>query len=185
MWPDRLVDLGTAGEAPHDPPGGVPVEAFAVADLERFKDLRGVARPWFFTVAGTSQTFRAEEVIGEPAGEVFLQITEKVVSASAPPLVEPTELGADVARFTFDLYRIGDFVAEVTPLAEGAGPWAGTLRLVDPDGSEIGRDDDGLLRCAISVPHLARSRDATTCAPRPWVLEDECECGAAIEVPAP
>jgi hypothetical protein len=34
MRPDRLVDPGTAGEAPHDPPGGVTVESCAVAAEE-------------------------------------------------------------------------------------------------------------------------------------------------------
>ena len=185
-FPDPLIKPD-AGPVPFDleirilDPDGKHFTAaeVTVSDLERFKDLRGIARPWFFTVAGTSQTFRAEEVIGEPAGKVFMQITETVLSASAAPLVDSTELGADVQRFEFDLYRIGDLVAEVTPLTDTAAPWQGTLRLVDPDGSEIARDDDGSLRCPIGFSHLARSRDAATWAPRPWTLEVLPQAGSA------
>lgn len=153
------------------------------ADLVRHRTLRGLARPWSFELSGRSRTYRLNpatfESVTNPRGSLEVRLTETIPSSSGTPLVDRRPLSADVQRFLFDLYRVGEFVADVTPIAPDGDSWQGSLRLVDPDGTEIARSGTGYLRCPIKPAMLARSRD-TAHAARLWTLEVLPQAGTAL-----
>ncbi len=145
-----------------------------LADLKKFRTVRGASRPWSFTLSGTSRTYQPvaalNESVTEPKGALNLGVTETVASLSAGPLVPRTEVERGPMRFTFDLYRVGDFVAKVSRSSFPPLPWRGSMRLVDPNGAEFAKSNGDVLRCAIPLTVLGRSRDAAGKA-RPWTLE--------------
>lgn len=148
-------------------------DEITLADLKKFRTMRGASRRWSFTLSGTSRTYNPNpslnETVTDPTGSIHLTVTETVASSSAAPLVPRTKLGAVPLRATFDLYRVGDFVANII-VSHLSGPWKGSMRLIDPDGAEFGRSSNGHLRVAIPLSVLGRSRDASG-NPRPWTLE--------------
>lgn len=145
-----------------------------LADLKKFRNTRGSSRPWSFTLSGSSRTYRPvaalNETVTDPKGSLLLGLTETVASSSAAPLVPRTRLSLAPFRTTFDLNRVGDFVANVVNGTLSFGNWRGTMRLLDPNGAEFARSGQGHLRCPIPLSALGRSRDATG-NPRPWTLE--------------
>ncbi len=145
-----------------------------VADLQQFRTVRGASRPWSFTLAGRSRLYQPSpalnETVTQPTGLLHIGLTDTVASASAAPLVPRTRLDLGPLRASFDLYRVGDFVANVVGANVLTQPWAGSLRLLDPDGAEFAHATGRHLRCLIPLSVLGRSRDAGG-QPRPWTLE--------------
>ena len=145
-----------------------------LADLKMFRTVRGASRPWSFTLAGTSRTYQPtpalNETVTNPTGSLHIGLTETIASASAAPLVPRTKLDITPLRASFDLNRVGDFVANVVGANFLSLPWDGSMRLVDPDGAEFAHSTGRHLRCSIPLSVLGRSRDAGG-RPRPWTLE--------------
>lgn len=145
-----------------------------LADLKKFRTVRGASRPWSFTLIGTSRTYQPlaalNESVTEPKGALNLGLTETVVSASAPPLVSPKDVESGIMRLTFDLYRVGNFVATVVRRDFLSLAWRGSMRLLDPNGAEFALSNNDRLRCAIPLSVLGRSRDAAGKS-RLWTLE--------------
>jgi phospholipase C len=145
-----------------------------LGDLRTFRSLRGTPRPWSFTLSGTSRTYQPvaaiNETITDPKGILDLGLTETVPSLSAAPLVPRTRLGFGPTTFTFDLNRVGDFVANVVGPTFDTGSWRGSMRLLDPDGAEFARSVSRNLRCPIPLSVLGRSRAADGTV-RLWSLE--------------
>jgi phospholipase C len=150
-----------------------------LADLRKFQDLRGAPTgPWRYSLVGqkTHVFIEPDEtLLGEAKGGVTISVLETVPSLSAPPLVPATPVGRTSKSFAFDLYRVGEFVAE---LHTGLGRWAGSMRLVDPDGVVVAQTTAPPLRAAISLPMLNKSRDAAGRV-RNWQLEVLPQRGAA------
>jgi phospholipase C len=154
-----------------------------LADLKKFRDLRGSPRGrWRYTLSGQSRIYKPvaalNETVGEPKGAINLGLLETVASSSAPPLVARTKLDGSRLRATFDLNRVGSFVA--TLFASGPSvPWRGSMRLLDPDGGVVGRSTSRQLRCPIPLSALGKSRDGAG-NPRLWTLEVSPQGGVVV-----
>ncbi len=145
-----------------------------LGDLKKFRTVRGASRRWSFHLSGTSRVYNPSsalhESVTDPTGSIHLAVTETVASSSAPPLVPRTALDAGPLKVAFDLLRVGDFVANVVGSNFLAGPWRGSMRLIDPDAAEFARTSGSHLRIPVPLSVLGRSRDATGKS-RPWTLE--------------
>jgi phospholipase C len=165
-------------------PFGEPFTAAEVtlADLRRFRDLRG--RPqgkWTYTITGHRRytlLMEAHETVSNPKGAIAMSVLETVPTESAPPLVFSTRLDGSRQTFTFDLYRVGTFVAEIA----GGDHWKGGMRLMDPDGNVMGRTFETMLRVDIPLSALGRSRDRDR-RPRLWTLHVSANGGVVVGSP--
>ena len=113
-----------------------PARIVTFDDLNRFRDLRGVSQgSWRLAVNGDSGPIPISRKDGlfVSAGQATVKagLNEPVPSQSAGPLVEAaiTRVGAQV--FSFDLFRVGQFTANVQSKS-GVTPWQGTLQLKAP-----------------------------------------------------
>jgi hypothetical protein len=155
-------------------PDGQPFAAEHVTlnDLARFRDLRGTSQgSWTFTVSGHSEPILVEPNESEVTpgdGHLIIALEETVTSHSAPPLVHEEVDAHAHYRYTFDLWRIGTFVAR----AQGRFPivMRKVLKLFDPDGIEVATSAHGDLQFAVTLEALDKSRDAHGQV-RPWSLE--------------
>lgn len=166
-----------------DPDGELfRADEVTLADLRRFRDLRGTPRGrWSYTLAGRSRVYTPaaplNETVTEPKGAINFSVVETVPSASAPPLVARTRLGGAPQRLTFDLNRVGVFLATIsggTPF-----PWSGSMQLLDPDGQRVAGTNGRTLRCPIRLSMLGKSRDGDG-NPRPWTLEVSPAGGSVV-----
>src|SRR5262249_2973311 len=105
----------------------------------------------------------------DPKGVINLSLLEAVPSASAPPLVARTRLGGSTMRMSFDLSRVGNFVATIF-FANPRNQWQGSMQLIDPHGVRVAGSTTRELRCPIPLSALGKSRDAVG-NPRLWALE--------------
>lgn len=148
-----------------------------LADLKKYRDLRGSPRgDWSYTISGQSRTYTpleaTNEAVTDPRGVIDLSVLETVPSTSAAPLIPRTQLLLPVQRFTFDLNRVGQFVANVVSSGPFGLAFTGHLgiRLLDPDGVQVAASTSRTMRCPIALSHLGKSRDAAG-HPRLWTLE--------------
>jgi phospholipase C len=157
-------------------PDGQPFTASQVtlADLQRFRDPRGLRHGlWRWTIEGQSEPLEEapkEFKVLTGRGRLAISIVETVSSKSAPPLVADTLDARTARRYSFDLFRVGTFIASARllgPLSPGNA--VRELRLIDPDGQRVA-SGRGSLRFDVGLPTLALSRDAQG-RPRPWTLE--------------
>jgi hypothetical protein len=102
-------------------------------DLNRFRDLRSSSQgSWHCEVSGDSGPIDLSEQgwssVTPGKATVRFWLDEPVPFQSAGPLVEAaiTKVGAQV--FPFDLFRVGQFTANVQSRS-GVTPWEGMLRL--------------------------------------------------------
>src|SRR5262249_52032923 len=91
-----------------------------------------------------------------------------VISKSATPLVNMEIVGANQGRrFSFDLWRVGTFVANARISEPGRQR---TLILRDPDGTVVAQSRTGRLSFSVTLQALNKSRDAAGNV-RSWSLE--------------
>jgi phospholipase C len=143
-------------------------------DLNRFKDLRGASQGnWRCEVSGDSGPIDLSEqgwsLVLPGQAIVSFWLVEPVPSQSAGPLVEAaiTKIGAQV--FSFDLFRVGQFTANVQSKS-GVTPWQGTLQLRAPDGTVVASSQNNRLEFPVTLQTLSQSRDAAGQV-RLWSLE--------------
>jgi len=154
-------------------PDGEPftADAVTVADLEKFRDLHGASQGlWSYSIHGQQQVSLVDpgtEVNGI-TGRWSIAVEETVTSQSAPPLVNDRLSAEDEHTYTFDLYRVGTFVA--TAESDGLLGVQRPMRLLDPGGTEVANSDTGELTFPVSLETLDSSRDAQGTV-RPWSLE--------------
>ena len=148
-----------------------------LADLKKYRDLRGSPLgDWSYSISGQSRTYTPggafNESVTDPRGVIDLSVLETVPSTSAAPLVPRTQLVLPVQRFTFDLNRVGHFVATVVNSGIFGLAFNGRLkmRLLDPDGLQVAASTSRTMRCPIALSQLGKSRDAAG-HPRLWTLE--------------
>lgn len=133
-------------------------------DLRKYRDLQGSSQgSWSYTADGQSQPIRVGQSEGnvEPADSFLtIDVEETVTSQSAPPLIRD-RLGAhDQRRYTFDLYRVGTFVATAKPDSFPTSLTAArTIRLFDPDGAEVATGNNGHVTFPVPLQVLEKSRD--------------------------
>jgi hypothetical protein len=144
-------------------------------DLLRFRDLRGASQgKWSYSVEGKIHLNYLgppiPDVSGLADGGLSIVVDETVTSQSAPPLVSdrPSTLGQH--RYTFDLYRVGTFVATAKPDIVVLGGAQPPLMLLDPAGAEVATSQTGTLTFPVSLETLETSRDANGNV-RFWSLE--------------
>ena len=145
-----------------------------LADLQKFRDLRGSPHgQWRYTLTGQSRVYTPSaaihETVTDPKGVINLALLETVPSTSAAPLVPRTHLDGARLRKTFDLNRVGNFVATIFS-SNPLDPWRGSMQLLDPDGVRVASSTSRQLRTPIALSALGKSRDADG-KPRLWTLE--------------
>lgn len=140
-----------------------------LADLRKFRDRRGAPSPWKYTLTGeTERVFVGEDSsVTDAKGSASLSLIETIPSESAPPLVANALVKGALRSFTFDLFRVGTFVAEI---GSALAPHRGSMRLIDPDGVEVKRTTSRKLDFEVDLPTLGKSRDAAGRV-RKWTLE--------------
>jgi hypothetical protein len=156
-------------------PDGLPFTGTHVtrADLEQFRDLREVSQgTWRYETSGVSEAILISDddgrVMSGPAA-VWIAIEETVTSQSAGLLGSSSGGTALTHVYSFDLFRVGQFVATVT-LPDGTVSDTATLALIDPDGAIVASDSHGTLRFEVSLRSLDKSRDPSGNVRR-WSLE--------------
>ena len=143
-----------------------------LADLQKFRDLRGTPSGlWSYKVTGESEHFVLEkdESITNAKGVLGIGLDETVRTESAPPLVPNALVSLSSQTFSFDLFRVGVFVAELSHASPFAS-WQGTMRLIDPDGQVVARTSARTLRFSVSLATLGKSRDSAGKV-RKWKLD--------------
>ena len=153
------------------------------ADLEKYRDRRGSpVGLWSYTVSGESKRYPLSLFAGGLVvissgleGIVEIGVEETVHSQSAPPLVRDTPVGRTALSFSFDLFRVGEFVAELRQATFGR--WSGNMRLIDPDGVVVAQTTTQTLRFTVGLATLNKSRDSAGKV-RNWRLEVSPQRGA-------
>lgn len=152
------------------------------ADLEKYRDRRGSpVGLWSYTVNGESKRYSSSLLAGGLVvissgleGVVEIGVEETVHSQSAPPLVRDTPVGRSSQTFSFDLFRVGEFIAELRQAR--LGRWSGNMRLIDPDGVVVAQTTKQTLRFTVGLATLNKSRDSAGKV-RNWRLEVSPEIG--------
>ena len=143
-------------------------------DVNRFRDLRSASQgSWRCEVSGGSGPIDLSEQgwskVMPGKATVRLWLDEPVPSQSAGPLVDGPVARIGAQLFTFDLFRVGQFTANVQSRS-GVTPWEGMLRLKAPDGTVVASSHNNRLGFPVTLQTLNQSRDATGQV-RPWSLE--------------
>ena len=155
-----------------DPHGAVVANGtqITLADLAKFRDLRGSLPKWKYSVNWTSSDYEAASkptVVQDPtASGMSAEIAETVPFSSPGPLVDNEPFEKQL--FQFDLYRVGALVVTVPN-------FKGTVQLIDPDGMVQRSSTLGVLtsmQVPITLRHLAKSRTANG-AVRKWSVKVE------------
>ena len=133
------------------------------ADLARFRDLRGVTQgDWSYSVSGQSPPLSmavGENSVSLGKASFALVVHETVPSKSAPSLLSGHVAGRNAQSFSFDLFRVGQFVASVAAaIALPPRAWQGVVRLKDPAGIVVASCNGPRLVYAVTLATLARSR---------------------------
>ena len=152
-----------------------------LADLRKFRDPRGnPSGPWSYSMTGESEHILVGEdsEINNAKCTVGFGVTERIVSESAPPLVNNIPLIPMLLSLKFDLFREGMFVAEITQPLIGR-EWRGSMRLINPDGVTVGQTTGRKLTFAVGLPTLNKSRDAKGQV-RMWTLEVASQVGVNV-----
>ena len=144
-----------------------------LADLRKYRDLRGAPSGlWTYKASGESAHFQLgdedDNSISNAWATVGIIVEETVRSESASPLVNNAHVTADARIFAFDLFRTGDFVAEISLGAFQV--WLGSMRLLDPDGVVVAHTSGRTLHFPVVLRTLDKSRD-TAGRVRKWTLE--------------
>src|SRR5689334_7236638 len=157
-------------------PDGLPFVKGSVtmADLNKYRDLRGFVRPWTLRIKELNQPPDAVRHIVGPQ-IVSLEVHETIATSSAAPLVDVhTAMSNGQREFEFDLYRVGRLIAKVTK--DVTFPFESPTRirvtLFRPDGSIMAKDDDGNIGKIITLLDLQQSRGPDG-AVRKWKLRVE------------
>ena len=157
-------------------PDGLPFVKGSVtmADLNKYRDLRGFVRPWTLRIKELNQPPDAVRHIVGPQ-IVSLEVHETIATSSAAPLVDVhTVMSNGQREFEFDLYRVGRLIAKVTK--DVTFPFESPTRirvtLFRPDGSIMAKDDDGNIGKIITLLDLQQSRGPDG-AVRKWKLRVE------------
>lgn len=167
-------------------PDGTPHtrDEITLNDMARFRDLRGTTvGEWSWRVSGSNAipllggdtpTRTDDTKINEGPTLVSIKLIETLASQSPWPFVDAPVQGQGAERHSFDLYRVGDFVATARSRGILASVGGRTirrgLRLRDPDGTIVAESDNGELRYPVTLPVLERSRGADG-GTRLWELE--------------
>ena len=143
-------------------------------DLRKYRDLRGSSQgSWSYTVHGQSHPIvvgSGDSFVEALDGRLTITVEETVTSQSAPPLVSDWLGAHDQRRYTFDLYRVGTFVATAKPDSFLGLTATRTIKLFDPDGAEVAMSNNGHLTFPVPLEVLEKSRD-THGNVRLWSLE--------------
>jgi phospholipase C len=120
-----------------------------LADLKKHRDLRGgPSAPWSYLVTGESGPILVDDdsTVAGQRGHFQVDLLETVASESAPPLVSDAELKPGTTDLTFDLYRLGRFVAKVNSSGPAATEPDGVEDIEGPDRTGAGGPDGRALR---------------------------------------
>lgn len=154
-----------------------------LADLQKFRDLRG--RPhglWSYRLTGQSEQFTLSApdnpIPTNVTGFVKIGLDETVRSESAAPLVKARITTFLPRPFSFDLFRVGTFVARMN--SSSFTPWRGEMLLVDPDGAVMAQTRARTLRFPVTVAMVEKSRDSSGKV-RKWTLRVLPEPGSTLK----
>ncbi len=159
------------------------------ADLDKHRDLRGApSGDWSYKLHGESEHLFIDEdsSITNAKGVVGITLIEPVPNESAAQLIADKPILPTGQSFTFDLFRVGRFIAEISlpPLM----PWRGTMRLLDSDGRQVATTTRDRLTFDVGLAALRRPRAASgslldTFRVPKWTLEVSPKGGAVLGNP--
>lgn len=160
------------------------------ADLRKHRDLRGrPSGPWSFKLSGESEKVLIDEdsSILDAKGTLGIAVVEAVRNDSAPPLIDNKPIPSAGQSFSFDLFRVGTFSAEIKSSALG-GFWRGTMTLFDHRGTKVASTTRPNLRFVVGLAQLRPPRGAGQGLPLPsdipkWKLEVIPQGSAALLKP--
>ena len=145
------------------------------ADLERFRDLREASQgSWRYEVSGISDPILISDEDGwVRRGEASVRIAiDETVTSQSPGWLVSTSGGTGTKHIaSFDLFRVGQFIAQVR-LPNGQISDTAKLQLWDPDGTTVASATHGMLSFPVGLRTLDKSRDASGKVRR-WSLEWE------------
>ena len=157
-------------------PDGVEFTAPQVTldDVNRFRDLQGASQgSWHCNVHGDSGPIDLAEqgwsAVTPGQATIKFWLVEPIPFQSPGPLVAGSVSAVGVQAFPFDLFRVGQFVANLQSKS-GVTPWEGTLRLRAPDGTVAESSQSHRLEFPVTLRTLNQSRDAAGHV-LPWSLE--------------
>ena len=143
-------------------------------DLKKYRDLRGTSiGTWSYNIFGESEPITiVPDITKLSSGKVHTRIAleETVASKSAAPLIKTSLKVTGNHSYSFDLFRVGKFVATVNPdgFLGGISPRP-IMSLEDPDGQQVATSSNGRLIFPVTLRTLNKSRDAKG-KTRNWVL---------------
>lgn len=149
-----------------------------LADLQRYRDLQGAPQLWSYIYTGESNPIpldRDNRIYAK--GKVEITVRETIKPESAPPLFNKSSIPLHTPTprsFSFDLYRVGMFVAKIDSVTK----WNGSLKLIDPEEKVISQTSPTQteLRYDVKLASLNKSRDAAGRV-RNWRLEASSQPG--------
>jgi len=132
------------------------------ADLVKHRNLRGApSGPWSFKLTGASKHIFIDEdsSITNAKGVLGIGVIETVPNESAPRLIDNKPITPASQSFSFDLFRVGTFVAEISQPLLGAA-WRGTMALFDHRGTQVASTSSRELSFAVGLAQLRPPRSA-------------------------
>ncbi len=134
----------------------------AAADLRKHRNLRGAPSGlWSFKLSGESERIFIDEdsSITNAKGVMGVSVIETVPNESAPRLIDNKPVAPLGQSFSFDLFRVGTFVADIAMPLLGV-PWRGTMTLFDHRGVQVARTTSKRLSFAVGLAQLRPPRGA-------------------------
>lgn len=132
------------------------------ADLKKHRDLRGApSGPWSFKLSGESERIFIDEdsSITNAKGSMRISVIETVPNESGTRLIDNKPITTASQSFSFDLFRVGTFTAEIQQPVLGA-QWRGTMNLFDHKGSKVASTSSRTLRFNVGLAQLRPPRPA-------------------------
>lgn len=159
-------------------------------DLRKHRNLRGApSGRWSFKLSGQSEKIFIDEdsSITNAKGTMGIAVIETVRNDSAPPLIDNKPITPASLSFSFDLFRVGTFIAEIKQPVLGM-PWRGTMTLFDHRGTKVASTSSRTLRFAVGLAQLRPPRGAGRGFTLPrdipkWKLEVRPPGGAVVGRP--
>ncbi len=157
------------------------------ADLRKHRNLRGApSGRWSFKLSGQSEKILIDEdsSIVDAKGTLGIAVIETVRDDSAPPLIDNKPVSSASQSFSFDLFRIGTFIAQIKRMSLGT-PWRGTMSLFDHTGAKVASTSSATLRLDVGLAQLrpprAAGRGLTLPSDIPkWKLELRPQLGPVV-----
>ncbi len=148
----------------YDPDGNrFTKNTITMADLDRYRDLRGFIPEWTLVIPAATVPLTAQQSIINHTQIATLKVHEILALSSAPPLINASAIVSPKREYSFDLYRLGRLDVRVTAATTGLFsinlPVTDVnISLIAPDGRIVASGPIGQLSVKITMKELSLSR---------------------------